>query len=355
MDMDDDANSENNRSANQLVRLALFTEHKRIVLRREDINKKAMGSNARAFNRVFEMAQEKLRNTFGMEMVELPSRAGLDQDHENEEDNNEARKATGIKKKSNALGSKTYIVRSCLDPILIEHAAETDADILAEEAGDHGTLFPSTLSDDGEGAEDDDDDAERIPKYFGSIISWSRADQLGSVGIMYVILALVLVNGRVITDMDLRRHLKTLHLSSNPNLRPVRYTASSTTRAQNIDAYLSHLLKSSYLDRQQIGGDAAARKGKKAGAGSKRLRTQAEDLDEGRTYEWRWGARAFCEVGEEYVAKFVAEFMVGSEADPEEEAGGPGRAEREREQEALMQKMYKGVEKAAGGKLAELK
>ena len=57
-----------------------------------------MGIKTRAFNRVFELAQRKLRNTFGMELAELPSRAGLDQENNNEEEN-EARKATGTKKR----------------------------------------------------------------------------------------------------------------------------------------------------------------------------------------------------------------------------------------------------------------
>jgi hypothetical protein len=56
-----------------------------------------MGTNTRAFNRVFDLAQRKLRNTFGMELAELPSRAGIDQN--NNEEENEARKATGARKK----------------------------------------------------------------------------------------------------------------------------------------------------------------------------------------------------------------------------------------------------------------
>jgi hypothetical protein len=62
--------------------------------------------------------------------------------------------------------------------------------------------------------------------------------------------------------------------------------------------------------------------------------TQAEDA-EGRTWEWRWGPGAACEVGEEGITKFVAEFMVGN-ADAEEgnAAGGDRR-------------------RAGGGKLAE--
>ena len=156
--------------------------------------------------------------------------------------------------------------------------------------------------------------------------------------------------------VDLRRRLKALHLPSNPNIRPIRYTASSTTRSQNIDGYLSHLLKQGYLDRQQVGGDVGSKKGKKPGAGSKRLRTQAEDLEEGRTYEWRWGVRAFSEVGEEYIGRFIAEFMVSTEINQEEEGRGAAAAAAARaKEEALVEKMYVGVEKAAGGKLMQLK
>ena len=153
--------------------------------------------------------------------------------------------------------------------------------------------------------------------------------------------------------MDLRRHLKSLHLPSNPGIRSIRYTASSTTRSQNIDGFLSQLLKQGYLDRQQVGGDAGAKKGKRPGAGSKRLRTQAEDLEDGRTYEWRWGVRAFSEVGEEYIGKFIAEFMVSAEVNQEED--GQGAAAARVKEDALVKKMYVGVEKAAGGNLMELK
>lgn len=165
------------------------------------------------------------------------------------------------------------------------------------------------------------------------------------------------IKPHIVLPADLRRFLKTLHLPSNPAVQPVRFNASSTVRAINIDIYLSNLLKHGYLDRQQVGGDAA-RKGKKGG-GSKRLRTQAEDLEEGIMYEWRWGPRAHCEVGEENIGKFVAEFMVDGEVNEEEEggrvAGRGGTATATRKQETILKKMYSGVEKAAGGKLAELK
>lgn len=89
-----------------------------------------------------------------------------------------------------------------MDPILVEHAAQTEADILEEEASDQSVLFPSHFNSDHEAddEDDEDDDAERVPKYYGSLISWTKGDQLGAVGVLYVILALVLVNGRIMTD-----------------------------------------------------------------------------------------------------------------------------------------------------------
>jgi hypothetical protein len=150
-----------------------------------------------------------------MELVEPPSRAGMEQDFApTQTQTQDPNLATGIKKKgrrpipavnkispsfsANASGSKTYMLRSCLDPLIIEHAAQTHAQVLEEEGGDQALFFPFTLDDDEE--DDRDEDAERPPKFYGSLISWSRGDQLGCIGILYVILALVLTNGRVMSD-----------------------------------------------------------------------------------------------------------------------------------------------------------
>jgi len=91
------------------------------------------------------------------------------------------------------------MLRSCLDPLIIEHAAQTHGSVLEEEAGDQGLFFPSSLDEEDE-EDGRDENAERTPKFYGSLVSWSRGDQLGSIGILYVILALVLTNGRVISD-----------------------------------------------------------------------------------------------------------------------------------------------------------
>jgi hypothetical protein len=82
-------------------------------------------------------------------------------------------------------GSKTYILRSTLDPALIERAALTNKRLLEAEAAD----MP-----------DDVDGAEQGVRPYGTLIAWNSADQLSALGILHVILALVLVSGKVISD-----------------------------------------------------------------------------------------------------------------------------------------------------------
>jgi hypothetical protein len=82
-------------------------------------------------------------------------------------------------------GTKTYILRSTLDAVIITQASLSDAAIIEEESMD---------------APDEDDADEDFPRAYGSILAWSNADQLGALGILHVILALVLISGRVIND-----------------------------------------------------------------------------------------------------------------------------------------------------------
>ena len=162
-----------------------------------------LGSNSRSFNSVLERAQKLLRKTFAMELVELQSRNYREQDVAAGDDLQEARNATGVKKKGMSYlyllmlmsiflfstaavaGSKTYILRSTLDPAIIEYAARTDERLYEEQIAD--------------GQEDGDDDDD-MPRTYGSIISWSSSDQLGALGVLHTILALILVNGRSISD-----------------------------------------------------------------------------------------------------------------------------------------------------------
>ncbi|EIW77728.1 MAGE-domain-containing protein [Coniophora puteana RWD-64-598 SS2] len=328
--------AELDRKANDLVRLALFMEQKRVPLKREDITKKVLGSSSRSFNHVLEKAQILLRRTFAMELVELQARNYREADGGADE-LQEARDAIGPRKKGTspaAQGSKTYILRSTLHPKIIEYAALTDERILEEQTADEPEL--------------DDDE---LPRSYGSVLSWSTADQLGAVGVLHVVLALILANGRVITDMDLRAYLKRLRLPAGTGTVPT--SALSTHRNMPIDTFLSQLVRQGYLDRVRLGDP----KGGAGGGAGKRGRPPAATQGGGEdgaqaAYEWRWGNRAFSEVGEKAVAEFMAEFMVersrGEAIEEEEEEGGEG-VERKH------QAMFKGIERAAGGKLADIR
>ncbi|KAF5361515.1 hypothetical protein D9758_006135 [Tetrapyrgos nigripes] len=328
------------RKASALVRLALFTEHKRAALRREDINKKVMGSNSRSFQRVFEAAQAILRQTFGMELVELQSKAALEKERAgiDEEALEENRKATATKKKATVAGSKTYILRSTLDPLIVEHASQSQLEILDQEHTDR----------------DEEDENETLPQAYGSILSWSTCDQLEPIGILYVILTLILVSGRVISDSELRSHLKRLHLSSDAG---VNFDVKSTTpnNTQDLDQFLGILQRQGYIEQHTVG---EVKKGK--GGGGKRVRSQA-DNDSGIKYEWRWGVRAYSEVGEKGIAQFAAEFMVTREhEEDEDEDEGQGARNRNRNRRGpnpheQVEKMLGAIEKAAGSELVELK
>ncbi|KAK0201168.1 MAGE-domain-containing protein, partial [Desarmillaria ectypa] len=334
MDVDDEENTPRDddlvRKSNQLVRLALFAEHKRNSLRREEISRKVLGSSTRSFNQVLQLAQSTLRKTFGMELVELRSRAELGRDGASgDEDLEEARKAVGVKKKAAAVGSKSYILRSVLDPAIIEHAAQVDEKILEEEA-----------------LEEDDDDDERGTRSYGSLISWSHTDQIGSLGILYIVLALILVNGRVLSDTELRAHLKKLR---QPMSGSVQFDAHATHKSISMEAYMNMIIRQGYVERL-VAGDAKKGKGKRARV------TQGDD-DSGVTYEWRWGNRAHSEVGEKAIAQFVAEFMVGEqETEDDEEEGGRSRGRRRQDHaQNKVERMAVGIERAAGGNLSDLK
>ncbi|KDQ58128.1 hypothetical protein JAAARDRAFT_257770 [Jaapia argillacea MUCL 33604] len=333
MDVDEETGeNELTRKANELVRLALFTEQKRSALRKDDINKKVLGSNTRQFNVVLAEAQKILKKTFGMDLVELRSRAGLDGEATA---GAAAESGTGLKKKAASAGSKTYILRSTLSPTLIELASVTHESILEEEAAD--AAFTGN-----------DDDETPIRNY-GSILSWSTGDQLGTVGVLYVILGLILLSGKSIGDMDLRTHLKRLRLPPTSTLSLTPLSAHSTIP---IEAYLNQLTRQGYLDRFST--SASKSKPSATQTGAKRLRgTQGGGGDgEGASFEWKWGPRAMSEVGELGVAKFVLEFIAERSVVAENgEDGGEGERSGRRRKEEIKKKydlLMKGLVRVTG-------
>ncbi|KAF9169238.1 hypothetical protein BGX21_011199 [Mortierella sp. AD011] len=61
------------RLVKDVVRLAIFTSHSEQALKREDI-KNVLSDHSRLYDSVFQKAQERLRDIFGMELVELTTK-----------------------------------------------------------------------------------------------------------------------------------------------------------------------------------------------------------------------------------------------------------------------------------------
>lgn len=154
-----------------------------------------------------------------------------------------------------------------------------------------------------------------------------------------------LLNKNLTTD-DLKTFLRRLRLLPTT---PIPTNSRVQHPAHTLENFLAISVRQGYLDLQRLG-DAK-------GAPRKRGRAPAAtqgNADEGIVYEWRWGPRAQAEVGEQDVARFVADFMVerarheasGEDADEDVEDTPEVKKMRER--------TYGGIEKAAGGSLAAL-
>ncbi|KAF8337373.1 MAGE family-domain-containing protein [Cantharellus anzutake] len=290
--------------AYDLVRMALFAENSKTSLKKDDINKKIIGSRARMVNYVFEEAQQILNQTFGLELVELMTRIERDQ-AASLDDVKGKKKGTSLSSETGS--SKAYILRSTLPKALIEAAMEPSP-IIRE------ALLEQV---------EEEEDEENSAPLDDTLIAWRAADDPASIGILHVVLALIMVNGRSIPDPQLRAQLKQLKL--HPGV-PIPASAGATHKGNSIDVLLASFTKSGYLDRQRnplAGGSAP-------GATQGRGRKRANDDDDGRVddYEWKWGSRAFAEIGEVGVAEFIRDFMgerfsqraiEGEEGSPREE------------------------------------
>jgi len=360
MDVDDDGRGDDSqkeleRKAGDLARLALFAESRRVPLKRDEISKKVLGSSSRQFGLVLNRAQEILRKTFGIEMGELQSRAALAQEADEPEPTQAAngvngtesgkkgKKSAGGGKRAPAGGAKTYILRSVLDPAIIAQANAPDRELRRLEST-RATITNEDLADLYDVEDEDDDASVRVT---GSVLAWERSDEVASIGMLYIVLSLILVDSRIVRDHEMRQLLKRLRLGSGTQM-PL---SARSTASLSVDQLLSTWVRQGYLDRQRVGEPG---KGKRARGGA----PAASQVPNGNAtneeqWEWRWGPRAHAEVSEKAMARFVAEFMVDmelkgaaaeSDEDAEDEDAGRGEDWRKR-----VERVYNGVERAAAG------
>ncbi|KAG4300768.1 hypothetical protein PCANB_002873 [Pneumocystis canis] len=170
------------------IRLILALEHTRTPIKKEDIAKKVLlPSHSRSFAIVFKKTQEKLRNIFGMELVELPckNRYKHMSTFQLRRNNNSQTQTSSSATQSN----KSWILCSILDPKYSNLIFETP------------TIKESVFS-----------------------------------GIVMIILSFIVMNNGIISEELLKKHLSHLQIDNNiPN--------------GDLDKTLKEMVKKGYIER----------------------------------------------------------------------------------------------------------
>ncbi|ORX57663.1 MAGE protein, partial [Hesseltinella vesiculosa] len=145
------------RKAKDLVRYALACEQKKTPIRRDDIRKRILQDHPRHFNTVFGRTQKVLQEMLGMKLIELPLR---------EKPGHRAK--TSAEATTSHGTAKTYILCNIL-------AGDFDVCSITHETSDKFTMF----------------------------------------GVLYIVLALVLVNEQQLSEGDLIRSLTKVGLTKS--------------------------------------------------------------------------------------------------------------------------------------------
>ncbi|WFD30763.1 hypothetical protein MSPP1_001787 [Malassezia sp. CBS 17886] len=308
--------------ANELVRMAVLNEYRRQPVRRDEVTRTVTGKEAsRVFPVVFAAAQDRLRATFAMELVELRARGA-----------------------ENPLLVQQALA---LDARIGEKRAHTPEDAAApSNSSARAFVLRSTLPADVTAAMATPDSGHR------ALLDWRYPDgQLGTIGLLFLVLSIVLCSGRRIPDARLRAHLAQLSLSLDRvlplGLQPLgsgspdetllisssQHAASAGAELLTLDSFLSLLQRQGYLEKTHATSSADAD------------RTNARSA----AFEWRWGARAEAEIGENAVAAFI-EQVYGTDKGPKREEGGVGERTG-RSVRVSQEELRRQMEHAAGSPL----
>ncbi|CCU75378.1 hypothetical protein BGHDH14_bgh04901 [Blumeria hordei DH14] len=153
-----------NQNVKRLVRYALACEYQRLTIKRAGIVEKVIGKQRCNFKLVFETAQKRLRDEFGLEMVELPSRVKITLKE----------KKAAQKQRAASKSSSTYILKSTLPP------------------------------------------EYRKPEIISPPINHSQSDEAAYMGIYTVIICLIRLSADgQISSHQLEKYLKRLNLDKN--------------------------------------------------------------------------------------------------------------------------------------------
>ncbi|BGP49261.1 hypothetical protein JCM10450v2_005144 [Rhodotorula kratochvilovae] len=297
------------------VRYVLFNEAHRRVLKREDIVKNVLtDGRGRHFNALLPAVQKVLKNVMGMELHELRARETA----------------------SGKSQGKAWVVRSTIPQPLLRQAATHRYPSLASAPGDttggkkslRGEL--AAWEADSTALPDEDDGVD------AAVMRDVKREEGATYGVLGVVLALILVNGKVLGDDQLISYLRRLSLTPSTPL-PLSLQSPHPT-SLDLSAFLNALVRGQYLERAKIGGAGAGTQGgtQAGGARTQASRTQrtnaaGEKAESGDpSIEWRWGPRAEAELGEKGVARFVERvFLSQSDGDGRKRARAGDRFVRE--------------------------
>ncbi|BGP17323.1 hypothetical protein JCM10213_009072 [Rhodosporidiobolus nylandii] len=276
-----------------IVRFVLFTEAHRKVLKREDIVKSVLtDGRGKHFNTLFPKVNKVLKEVMGMELHQLRAKEG------------------GAAKNT----PKAYILRSTLPTPLIRFATTSPSTSFASTPIEASTSGRKSLRSELVQWEQDEellpgDAADSDEEGEMGVMRDVKREEGAAYGVLGVVLALILVNNKVLADDQLISLLRRLSLTPS-TLIPLTLASPHPTTL-TLSAYLNLLLKAQYLERGKSGQAGPTQTQGGAGRTQGPARTQRATADGGvaetgdPSVEWRWGARAEAEIGELGVAKFV--------------------------------------------------
>ncbi|GAA5981441.1 hypothetical protein JCM11641_004764 [Rhodosporidiobolus odoratus] len=302
-----------------IVRFVLFREmsHRQVIKRQDIIAAVFADGKGKHFNSLFPKVQKVLREVMGMELFQLRGKEG-----------NTAKSTV-----------KTWILRSLIPTPLIRAATTTASPSFATPATYSREQRKKSTKNE---LLDYEQDEELLPDESDEeemgVMRDVKREEGAAYGILGVVLALILVNGKVLADDQLISLLRRLSLvPSSPVPLTLAHPPASTTLT--LSAYLNLLLKEHYLERVKTQGGGGATQGGGGGRGATQgpNRTQRATADGGvaetgdPTVEWRWGARADAEIGELGVAKFIERIFhaetLGRRPDADEEEEGVSQSQ----------------------------
>lgn len=332
------------------------------------------GSNTKAFNAVLSKANSYLKRVFGMELIPLIPRdveaeeeaaataASQRQKKKKKKRNGDeesssvdeaaataAAAAAGKKRKPAA---RAFALRSTLPADVIAKAIVPMPERIANDPA-HTARFAEDAHSELGSAGIARDELKEWKLGRDEIFDWRTGpEQRALMGLLNVILSLIMVNERVLTDEQLMNHLKRLDLRLSTPL-PLNPNALNPDK-QTLNTFLAQLIKQQYLEKTKVaaavsgGANAAAAagaakntQGTQRAKATQNTRAGAEAAAEegaggSADEEWRWGPRAYVEIGEKGIASFIKDFYgtLASAAEPGAN-GRPAKDARILEKEIL--------------------